>query len=89
MLPPVPVDPETLALLQAGKLEQACPACGLKEAAGEYCSLCLTPTGEPHWFKPIATAAQTRALDAARAKRHATAENGVALEKTAKTGTVA
>jgi hypothetical protein len=27
-LPPVHVDPATAALLQAGKLEQACPDCG-------------------------------------------------------------
>lgn len=37
-------------LQQQGRLSQTCPSCGLVEAAGSYCSRCLTRTGEATWF---------------------------------------
>ena len=43
--------PDLSALLAAGKLEQTCPACGLVEAAGPYCSACLTRTGPDTWYR--------------------------------------
>lgn len=36
--------------LREGRLSQLCPACGLVEAAGYYCTSCRTPTGEGNWF---------------------------------------
>ena len=38
------------ALLQAGKLSQRCPACGIVEAAGFRCSRCTRRTGPADWF---------------------------------------
>jgi hypothetical protein len=36
--------PTQAALLEAGRLSQTCPKCGLTEAAGGYCTRCQTPT---------------------------------------------
>jgi methionyl-tRNA synthetase len=36
-------------LLVAGRLSQRCPGCGLREAAGFYCSRCCRPTGPADW----------------------------------------
>jgi hypothetical protein len=36
--------------LRAGKLEQACPACGRWEAAGGYCSGCSRPMASADWY---------------------------------------
>ena len=55
-------------LLQAGKLEQKCPRCGLVEAAGAYCTSCLTATGEECAYRPIASEAQLASLRKARVK---------------------
>lgn len=55
------------AQLQAGRLDQTCPRCGLKEAAGAYCSADLTPTGEACSYRPIVTDAQLANLTRARA----------------------
>ena len=41
----------TLAQLQAGKLEQACPVCGRWEAAGYHCSGCGRPMGPIDWYR--------------------------------------
>ena len=49
---------ELRALLQAGKLEQVCPTCGIREADGSYCTACATPTGEAHWRRGEMTEAQ-------------------------------
>lgn len=54
--------------LQQGRLEQVCPACGLREAAGPYCSACLTKTDATDWRKAVLTDAQR----AARTSRHST-----------------
>ena len=40
----------TLDALQKGKLEQACPDCGVWEAAGFYCSGCERPMGPADWY---------------------------------------
>ena len=40
----------TLALLQAGKLEQTCAICGRHEAAGARCTWCGRPTGAATWY---------------------------------------
>lgn len=37
-------------LHQQGRLSQTCPACGLVEGAGTYCTKCLTKTNEADWF---------------------------------------
>lgn len=54
--------------LQQGRLEQLCPACGFREAAGSYCSKCHTKTGAADWRKAVMTDAQR----AARTSRHST-----------------
>jgi len=36
--------------LLARKLEQACPACGVWEAAGAYCTGCTRPMGPDDWY---------------------------------------
>ncbi len=36
--------------LRAGKLEQACPDCGVWEAAGAYCTGCYRPMGPDDWY---------------------------------------
>lgn len=56
--------PATAKLHQEGKLRQRCPACGLVEAAGGYCTKCLTKTGPAGYFQDTsrtasATAART------------------------------
>ena len=38
-----------LALLAAGRLSQTCRSCGVTEAAGTYCTACLTPMSEADW----------------------------------------
>jgi hypothetical protein len=40
----------TATPLQAGRLEQTCPACGRWEAAGAYCTGCGRPTGPADWY---------------------------------------
>jgi hypothetical protein len=42
---------ETQKLLEAGKLEQTCPACGRWEAASFYCSLCARPMSPADWYR--------------------------------------
>lgn len=53
--------PDTRALLQAGKLEQTWPACGLVEAAGFHCSRCARPTGSADWRLTAVSDAQREA----------------------------
>jgi len=55
-------------LLQAGRLSQVCPDCGLQEAAGAYCTRCLRPMSEQDW-QSSATEAQQAALARARLAR--------------------
>jgi len=43
--------PETFALLHAGNLQQTCPACGHREAAGSYCTRCETPLSPADWHR--------------------------------------
>ena len=74
------VPPETLALLQNGKLEQVCPACGTREAAGWTCTKCLFQTGPDDWRRAERSAAQKAASSAVGHRR---AEIGATKEKTA------
>lgn len=48
---PIDMTPETAALLQAGKLEMTCPACGRWSAASRYCSWCFRPMGPADWYR--------------------------------------
>ena len=43
-------DSATALLQERGRLSQRCPSCGIVEAAGAYCSKCLTPTGPATFF---------------------------------------
>jgi hypothetical protein len=45
------LSPEIAKALEAGKLEQTCPACGRWEAAHWYCSWCSRPTGPADWYR--------------------------------------
>ena len=36
--------------MERGKLDQVCPACGLWEAAGSYCTRCLFITGPETYY---------------------------------------
>lgn len=80
------MNPDTLALLQAGKLEQACPVCGTREAAGYYCSKCSRPTGPDDWRPTARSDAQ---MAASRANARTRAENLATSKKTAIPATVA
>jgi hypothetical protein len=44
------MDATTAGQLQAGKLEQTCPACGRCEAAHWACSWCFRQTGPDDWY---------------------------------------
>ncbi len=70
----------TAALLQAGRLEQACPACGLREAAGSYCTADGTPIGPADWRRGASRRAQGAA---SRARAHADPETGATALETA------
>ena len=70
----------TAALLQAGRLEQVCPACGLREAAGSYCSADAAPTGPADWRRGASRRAQGAA---SRARAHADPETGATALQTA------
>jgi hypothetical protein len=48
---PIDLPAETRELLQAGKLEQMCGACGRWEAAHWSCSWCGSPTGPADWYR--------------------------------------
>lgn len=37
-------------LFQRRLIDQVCSSCALREAAGRYCSHCLTPTGLPDYL---------------------------------------
>ena len=58
--------PDHDALLQAGRLDQTCPHCGITEAAGAYCTSCLTPTGDAHHLPIVSPARHEASLRAAR-----------------------
>jgi hypothetical protein len=49
--------------LQAGRLEQSCPSCGMTEAAGSYCTRCYARTSEADWRRPERSVAQRAATD--------------------------
>jgi hypothetical protein len=51
----------------AGRLSQVCSVCGVVEAAGSYCSSCLTKTGPAAWCKNPGRAAAVAARAAKRA----------------------
>lgn len=53
----------------AGLLEQVCPACGIREAAGGYCSTDETPTGPARWRRGAPTPAQAEAIRARATSR--------------------
>jgi hypothetical protein len=74
------------AQLQAGRLEQVCPTCELKEAAGGYCSWDLTPTGEARSYRPIVTDAQLANLTRARAAQLVGSEQIRAANQARSTG---
>jgi hypothetical protein len=67
--------------LAAGRLEQVCPTCGLREAAGGYCTACATPTGPADWRRGTSRKAQG---EASRARVHSDAETGATALETAK-----
>ena len=71
---------DVAADLLAGKLEQVCPTCGLREAAGGYCTACATPTGPADWRRGTARQAQGAA---SRARAHAEPETGATALETA------
>jgi hypothetical protein len=48
---PLGLTPELSRQLQSGALEQMCRVCGRWEAAGDYCSWCLSPTGPADWYR--------------------------------------
>lgn len=41
-----------------GRFEQTCPACGISEGAGSYCTSCLCPISAVHWHAAIRSARQ-------------------------------
>lgn len=53
----------------AGRLSQTCPACGITEAAGRYCTACLAPTGQALWRRGEMSTAQRAAYDRRRPSR--------------------
>lgn len=57
--------PDVLRDLQAGKLEQACSACGRWEAAGFNCSGCGRPMSQVEWYRNGDMARRNAARDAA------------------------
>jgi hypothetical protein len=69
-------------LLAQGRLSQRCPACGITEAAGSYCTACYTPTSEADWRPSERSAAQLAALDRLRASGTAKSAPGPAEEAT-------
>jgi len=71
---------DVAADLLAGKLEQVCPTCGLREAAGGYCTADGTPTGPADWRRGTARQAQGAA---SRARAHSAAETGATALETA------
>lgn len=48
---PIEMSAETRELLQRGKLEQTCPACGRWEAASHYCSWCARAMTPADWYR--------------------------------------
>lgn len=83
---PIPVmDAGTAALLNAGKLEQVCPDCRTREAAGSHCTNCTRPTGPDDWRLTERSDAQ-RATSGASAHRRA--ESRAMTAKTANPATV-
>ncbi len=66
-------------LLVRGKLEQVCPTCGVREAAGTYCTACATPTGARFWTPGAANPGRVAAMS----KRRANAAPGTANPGTA------
>jgi hypothetical protein len=49
-------------LLQAGSLEQTCPACGATSVATWRCYRCFGPTGPADWSKPPVSERRLAAL---------------------------
>jgi predicted Fe-S protein YdhL (DUF1289 family) len=41
---------DTADFLRRGRLEQACPDCGVWEAAGAYCTGCYRSMGPDDWY---------------------------------------
>ena len=78
--PAVTLPTDIAADLLAGKLEQVCPTCGLREAAGGYCTADGAPTGPADWRRGTARQAQSAA---SRARAHAVAETGATALETA------
>jgi hypothetical protein len=66
-------------LLQRGSLSQVCPKCGITEAAGAYCTSCLTRTGEGSWRRGELGEVQRDALARSRAVRKQEAANPAVL----------
>lgn len=67
---------DALALRRVGRLEQTCPSCGVKEAAGPYCTSCTTVTGLEDWHRHQASAASIAALGRLNAQRTAETPRG-------------
>lgn len=57
-------------LQREGRLDQACPTCGLTEAAGAYCTSCRAPTGPADYALALH---RTDAQREAAARLHAAA----------------
>ena len=66
-------------LHQQGRLSQVCPKCGVTEAAGGYCTACLTRTGEAVWRRGELGEVQRDALARSRATRKQEAANPAVL----------
>lgn len=70
-------------LHQQGKLSQTCPACGLTEAAGFYCTKCSTRTGPADWFRGTDSEAQAAAKKARALGRQSTSDRAANPAETA------
>lgn len=60
---------DTGTLHERGRLSQRCPACGVTEAAGAYCTSCYGPTGAPTWYLPEVAGGRAESLRAAQDAR--------------------
>jgi len=66
-------------LHQQGRLSQVCPKCGITEAAGGYCTACLTRTGEAVWAPAERSEAQRAVFARRRASVNAEGANPAVL----------
>jgi hypothetical protein len=89
---PDPLPAAIAKSLQGGKLEQACPDCGVWEAAGFYCSGCDRPMGPDDWYRNgdetrRAVAHQKAAAIASTRVKRPRGRRGAALDSSASAAT--